>query len=111
MKGFIAFSTRLFPPPPFFFLFFFFFSATSLLITSSNSNALCAPLASDGSDSLPLSYPGAENLVDTIKGDFNDRLLSYQCFREEGYQVDPVEGGRAEGFEMAKAKTLAEVEG
>lgn len=47
------------------------------------SNALCASIMSDGSDSLTLSYPGTPDLGNTEKGDFNDRLLSYSCFREE----------------------------
>lgn len=63
-------------------------------------NAVCAPLASNGSDTLTLTYPGTDNLGATEKGDFNDRLLSYQCFREEQVSLDPPEkakGKEAEG--------------
>jgi hypothetical protein len=37
---------------------------------------------SDGSQSLTIHYPGSPNLVQTEKGNFNDKLLSYQCFKE-----------------------------
>ncbi|KAF3048123.1 hypothetical protein E8E12_010588 [Didymella heteroderae] len=66
-------------------------------------NAVCAPLASDGSDTLSLTYPGTDNLGFTAKGDFNDRLLSYQCFREEDVALDPMEKSDAQEFENAKA--------
>ena len=57
------------------------------------SNALCAPIASDGSDSLTLTYPGTDNLSATKKGNFNDRLLSYNCFKEEEFSLEPPELG------------------
>ncbi|KAJ8107861.1 hypothetical protein OPT61_g8575 [Boeremia exigua] len=56
------------------------------------TNAFCAPLASDGSDTLSLSYPGTDNLLVTQKGDYNDRLHSYQCFREEAVSTGPEVG-------------------
>ncbi|KAF1924631.1 uncharacterized protein M421DRAFT_424512 [Didymella exigua CBS 183.55] len=55
------------------------------------TNAVCAPIASDGSDALTLSFPGSANLMQTDKGDFNDRLLSYQCFREDKVEPSPPE--------------------
>ncbi|KAL1601093.1 hypothetical protein SLS59_005763 [Nothophoma quercina] len=57
------------------------------------TNALCAPIASDGSDSLTLTYPGTDNLSATQKGNFNDRLLSYNCFKEEEFSLEPPELG------------------
>ena len=65
----------------------------SLAILTFYSNALCAPIASDGSDSLTLTYPGTDNLSATQKGNFNDRLLSYNCFKEEGFSLEPPELG------------------
>ncbi|KAF2624247.1 hypothetical protein BU25DRAFT_424328 [Macroventuria anomochaeta] len=53
------------------------------------TNAFCAPIASDGSDTLTLTYPGNDNLGFTEKGDFNDRLLSYNCFEDEYFTLDP----------------------
>jgi hypothetical protein len=44
---------------------------------------------SDGSQSLTLHYPGSPNLVQTEKGNFNDKLLSYQCFKEVGEEPAP----------------------
>ncbi|KAF1360067.1 hypothetical protein EJ07DRAFT_117554 [Lizonia empirigonia] len=59
------------------------------------TNAFCAPILSDGSDSFGLAYPGCENLGFTKKGDFNDRLLSYQCFRDDdSLHLDPETGLR-----------------
>jgi hypothetical protein len=72
------------------------------------SNAVCAPIASDGNDALTLTFPGNDNLGFTAKGDFNDRLLSYQCFRDENYALDPMEKSKAAAFEEAKAATIAE---
>ncbi|KAH6618856.1 hypothetical protein C7974DRAFT_401019 [Boeremia exigua] len=46
------------------------------------TNAFCQPLASDGSDALTLHHPGSANLIQTDKGNLNDRLLSYHCFKE-----------------------------
>jgi hypothetical protein len=43
-------------------------------------NAYCRPLASDASDFISLSYPGTANLGFTQKGNFNDKIHSYQCF-------------------------------
>lgn len=45
------------------------------------SNAYCRPLAIDGSDTLELSYPGNSNLLVTEKGNFNDKVYSYLCFK------------------------------
>lgn len=60
-----------------------------------HSNAFCAPILSDGSDSFGLAYPGSDNLGFTEKGDFNDRLLSYQCFRDDdSLHLDPETGLR-----------------
>ncbi|KAL6711306.1 hypothetical protein ACN47E_005837 [Coniothyrium glycines] len=47
------------------------------------TNSYCRPLASDGADALALVYPGEGNLLRTDKGDWNDRVYSYQCFEEE----------------------------
>jgi hypothetical protein len=44
---------------------------------------------SDGSQSLTLHYPGSPNLVQTEKGNFNDKLLSYQCFKEVDEEPAP----------------------
>ena len=68
-----------------------FFPPNHVLTIS--SNALCAPIASNGSDSLILTYPGTDNLSVTEKGDFNDRLLSYNCFKEEDFSLSPPELG------------------
>ncbi|KAJ4381074.1 hypothetical protein N0V86_003421 [Didymella sp. IMI 355093] len=70
------------------------------------TNAFCAPIASDRSDQLTLTYPGTDNLGFTSKGDFNDRLLSYQCFRDDSVALDPTEKSAAEAFEDAKAKVI-----
>lgn len=43
----------------------------------------------------------------TAKGDFDDRLLSYQCFREENYALDPMEKSKADALEDAKAVAIA----
>ncbi|KAF1962745.1 hypothetical protein CC80DRAFT_96887 [Byssothecium circinans] len=43
-------------------------------------NALCSDV--DGKSSITLTHPGSPNLLDTEKGDFNDALLSYQCFKQ-----------------------------
>lgn len=77
-------------------------------ILTPRSNAVCAPIASDQSDTLSLTYPGTDNLVSTAKGNYNDRLLSYQCFRNESYALDPMEKSRADAFEEAKGKAVAE---
>jgi hypothetical protein len=42
-------------------------------------NAFCRPLRGDGNDFIELSYPGTANLVSTIRGDMNDKVLSYHC--------------------------------
>ncbi|KAF9698069.1 hypothetical protein EKO04_003480 [Ascochyta lentis] len=47
------------------------------------TNALCASLTPDRSDTLTLSYPGSDNLGFTFKGNFNDLVLSYSCFKED----------------------------
>ncbi|KAJ4991132.1 hypothetical protein SVAN01_03482 [Stagonosporopsis vannaccii] len=52
------------------------------ILTLPRSNAFCTPLASDGTDALPLSFPGTGDLTTTQKGDYDGRLLSFQCFRE-----------------------------
>ena len=46
-------------------------------------------MLSDGSQSLTLRYPGSSNLVQTDQGNFNDKLLSYQCFKEEEEVEEP----------------------
>ncbi|KAL1644124.1 hypothetical protein SLS61_008954 [Didymella pomorum] len=71
------------------------------------TNAVCDPIASDGSDTLSLKYPGNDNIGFTAKGNFNDRLLSYQCFTDEDYALDPMEKSKADAFEMAKAAAVA----
>lgn len=53
-------------------------------------NAFCAPLASDGMDTLTMSYPGVADLRDTEKGDFSGRLGSFFCFREGGVEFEGV---------------------
>jgi hypothetical protein len=53
------------------------------MLTSHYSNAFCSAVLSDGSQSLTLHHPGSSNLVQTEKGNFNDKLLSYQCFKED----------------------------
>lgn len=63
-------------------------SSTSIL-TSHRRNALCSAVLSDGSQSLTLRYPGSSNLVQTDQGNFNDKLLSYQCFKEEEEVEEP----------------------
>ncbi len=35
-----------------------------------------------------MSYPGVDNLLVTEKGDFNDRLYSFQCFRTPEEDVE-----------------------
>lgn len=58
---------------------------TPTLTPHPHSNALCAPLASDGSDTLALSFPGTDDLAATAeKEGFAGRVLSFQCFRDEG---------------------------
>ena len=52
-------------------------------LTKPARNSYCRALASDGSDLLTLQYPGVGNLLATENGDWNDRVYSYQCFREE----------------------------
>lgn len=81
---------------------------SSRILTLAHSNAVCAPIASDGSDALALTFPGNDNLGFTAKGDFNDRLLSYQCFREENYALDPLDKSKADAFEEAKDKAVPE---
>ena len=57
---------------------------------------------------MTLKYPGNDNIGFTAKGNFNDRLLSYQCFRDEDYALDPMEKSKADAFEEAKGKAVAE---
>ncbi|CAO2650978.1 Nn.00g092750.m01.CDS01 [Neocucurbitaria sp. VM-36] len=45
------------------------------------TNSYCRPLASDGSDTLGLTYPGNANLLVTENGNFNDKVYSYLCFK------------------------------
>ncbi|CBX93203.1 hypothetical protein IAQ61_008928 [Plenodomus lingam] len=44
------------------------------------ANAYCDALFADGRDVLSLSYPGNADLRTTSKGDWNDKVWSYQCF-------------------------------
>lgn len=53
-----------------------------LVLTLLDRNAFCAPLLSDGSDRLALSFPGTDDL-----GEYNDILLSYHCFKEENESI------------------------
>ncbi|KAF3008692.1 hypothetical protein E8E13_009350 [Curvularia kusanoi] len=46
-------------------------------------NSVCDSIASDLSDQLTLSFPGSDDLTHTAKGDYNDNLRSYHCFKEE----------------------------
>ncbi|KZM21482.1 uncharacterized protein EKO05_0006303 [Ascochyta rabiei] len=55
------------------------------------TNSFCATLTTDRSETLTLSYPGSDNLGFTEQGDFNDRVLSYSCFKSD-FSLDPVEG-------------------
>jgi hypothetical protein len=59
------------------------------LVANNTRDAYCSAILSDGSDSLTLTYPGSDNLLVTEKGDFNDRVLSYQCFKAEAFELDP----------------------
>ncbi|KAF1834527.1 hypothetical protein BDW02DRAFT_477501, partial [Decorospora gaudefroyi] len=45
------------------------------------TNAVCRRILTDGSDFLELTYPGIADLRQTPKGDLNDAILSYLCFR------------------------------
>ncbi|KAH7392711.1 hypothetical protein BKA66DRAFT_412464, partial [Pyrenochaeta sp. MPI-SDFR-AT-0127] len=47
------------------------------------TNSDCRPFARDGSDFVELTYPGNANLLVTDKGDYNDKLYSYLCFKLE----------------------------
>lgn len=44
-------------------------------------NSYCKKEASNGSDFLSLSWPGNPDLRSTDKGNLNDKLLSYVCFK------------------------------
>lgn len=57
---------------------------------------------------MSLKYPGNDNIGFTAKGNFNDRLLSYQCFTDEDYALDPTEKNKADDFEVAKGNAIAE---
>ncbi|KAF7570589.1 hypothetical protein PtrCC142_006067 [Pyrenophora tritici-repentis] len=46
------------------------------------TNAYCRKFLSDESDFLGLTWPGIADLRYTAKGDFNDRVFSYACFKE-----------------------------
>lgn len=84
IRGFIAFSTRkhhistLMPT-----LFLRYSALMKCKLTTMQSNALCSRILSDSSDFLALTYPGTGDLRTTYKGDFNDRILSYQCFKND----------------------------
>ncbi|KAF2639351.1 hypothetical protein P280DRAFT_59405 [Massarina eburnea CBS 473.64] len=43
-------------------------------------NGVCRDLT--GTDSITLVHPGSPNLLSTERGNFNDALLSYQCWKE-----------------------------
>ncbi|KAH7398881.1 hypothetical protein DE146DRAFT_510552 [Phaeosphaeria sp. MPI-PUGE-AT-0046c] len=47
------------------------------------TNAYCRPLQSDGLDFIQLSYPGTKNMLQTYKGDLNDKIHSYFCLPEK----------------------------
>lgn len=46
------------------------------------SNSYCDALFTDGRDIITLAYPGAPDLRSTDKGDWNDRVYSFQCFEQ-----------------------------
>lgn len=72
-----------------------------MLFTNGLSNAFCSAILSDGSDALGLGYPGSDNLGFSEKGNFNDRLLSYQCFLDDdNLNLDPETGLRKVEDEM-----------
>ncbi|KAF2130803.1 hypothetical protein P153DRAFT_286979, partial [Dothidotthia symphoricarpi CBS 119687] len=50
-------------------------------------NAFCRRLASDGSDNISVSYPGEPNLLDTHAGNWNDKVRSYNCFKDDDFEA------------------------
>lgn len=99
IPGFTASSTRTFylplilqSPSP-------HISISACVLTDFDlRNALCTSLTSDFSDALGLHYPGSPDLRTTQKGDFNGRVLSYQCFEhDENSVVDEATRGMVVG--------------
>jgi hypothetical protein len=74
----VRFSPSLLFPFPLFALTRF--DSTEVVLTK-RRNEFCDGLKTDRSDVIQVTYPGIANLVESPKGDLNDRLKGYVCLK------------------------------